>query len=352
MIYLDEQGIGEIRKVDSTRLKKDGRFALKDRIEIPTFYNLHLGNQHMITLLLHPGETAEIMTEKDGFADNYELSGSPESRYLQDLNRRMARTRKSLDSLAAVVADPDFNETGLPGIQAARQEIIQAQRRSTIEFILTHLNSIVSIYALYQKMDDENYVLNTNRDIQLYKITGMTLDTLYPESEYVQSLMQDAANLEQALKSRQWQEVLEAVPTSFPDIRLPDTGGDTLALSSLNGKVILLSFWASWNEESVVLNQDFKRLYNKYHDRGLEIYQVSFDNEKDRWVNAIKYDELPWINVSELSYPESTVAALYNVTELPTFFLLDREGGITGKNYERIALDRKISELIHQNQKP
>ncbi len=353
MIYLDEQGVSEIRIADSSKLGRQGDFRLQDRIGVPTFYNLHLGGLSTIPLLLHPGETVEIRTSLDGFARDYQLSGSQASLYLQDLDRRLAQTRKSLDSLAAVFEGaPDADREKIQAFLAARQEIIRSQRRFTISFILEHMNSMASIYALYQKLDDENYILNTNRDIQLFKITGMALDTLYPESEYVRSLKQDAANLEKGLVARNWQNVMKILPTTFPDIRLPDPRGDTVSLSSLNGNVVLLSFWASWNEESVVLNQYFKQLYRDYHNRGFEIYQISFDNDRNRWAAAIQYDELPWINVSELSYPESTVAGLYNVTELPTFFLLDRDGTIDGKNYDRIALERKIAELVHQNQTP
>ena len=111
--------------------------------------------------------------------------------------------------------------------------------------------------------------------------------------------------------------------------------------------MVLLVLWASWNEKSVPINYDLKSLYGKYHGNGLEIYQFSFDTELKEWVDAIHYDELPWINVSELSYPESSVAARYNVTDLPAIFLIDRQGEIRGKNYDRVALERKISQLIN-----
>ncbi|MCK4750951.1 MAG: TlpA family protein disulfide reductase, partial [Bacteroidales bacterium] len=175
-------------------------------------------------------------------------------------------------------------------------------------------------------------------------------DTLYPESEYVQSLKRNAANLEQEIQNRSWQKLIESSPSSFPDIRLPNPYGDTIVLSSLTGKVILLSFWASWDKASIILNQELRVLYDKYHQRGFEIYQVSFDNELGPWMTAIEFDELSWIHVSELSYPESRVAVIYNVTELPASFLIDRQGQITGKNYNPIELENKISELVNQNQ--
>ena len=347
-IYLDEQMIGEIRKVDSIRLKKNGSFVFKDRIGVPTFYNLHIGNQNIIPLLLHPGETAEIRTSLAEFSTDYKISGSEESLYLQQLNTRMARTNKSVDSLAVIVKEnPDPGDERTEEIRMAYEKVINDQRRYSIKFVLEHMGSMAAIYALYQKDNDDVFVLNEDKDIQLLKITSIALDTLYPESEYVKSLKMDAANLEHDFNAQRLQKIVNVIPSSIPDIRLPDPDGDSISLSSLKGNVILVSFWASWNEPSVTLNKDFKRLYEKYHDRGFEIYQVSFDNDLNKWKAAIRYDELPWINVSELSYPQSNIIYLYNVTELPAYYLIDREGVITGRDYDLFALDRVIAELVY-----
>ena len=347
-IYLDEQMIGEIRKVDSIRLKKNGSFVFKDRIGVPTFYNLHIGNQNIIPLLLHPGETAEIRTSLAEFSTDYKISGSEESLYLQQLNTRMARTNKSVDSLAVIVKEnPDPGDERMEEIRMAYKKVINDQRRYSIKFVLEHMGSMAAIYALYQKDNDDVFVLNEDKDIQLLKITSTALDTLYPESEYVKSLKMDAANLEHDFNAQRLQKIVNVIPSSIPDIRLPDPDGDSISLSSLKGNVILVSFWASWNEPSVTLNKDFKRLYEKYHDRGFEIYQVSFDNDLNKWKAAIRYDELPWINVSELSYPQSNIIYLYNVTELPAYYLIDREGVITGRDYDLFALDRVIAELVY-----
>jgi peroxiredoxin len=350
MIFLDEQGLYEVRKIDSTRLHRNGRFELGDRISVPTFYNLHMRDRQIIPLLLRPGETAVIRTTAGEFAGNYEVSGSEESKNLQQLNNRLAITRHRMDSLSRLFEDNrESGDEVLRGIRDAYKAVVDSQRRFSIKFVINHRNSLSAIYALYQKLKDTTFVFNSNRDIQLFKITSIALDTLYPGSEYVQSLKRDAANLESHLQASNWKKLIQALPSTTPDIRLPNPGGDTIALSSFRNKVVLLSFWASWNQESVALNQEFKSLYGKYHRGGLEIYQVSFDSDLRKWMDAIRFDELPWTNVSELSYPESIVAGLYNITDIPTYYLIDRNGEIIGKNFDRVALDRKISELINQN---
>ncbi len=348
-LYLDEQGIGEIRQIDSVRVKKDGRFRMKDRIENPTFYNLHTGGRQIIPLLLTPGTSAEIQADMQDFAKDYEITGSVESIYLQEMNRTLAVTKRQVDSLQKILQEnAEADEEFIQQLSASYQEIIQRQRRYSIQFILEHMTSMASIYALYQKIDENNFVLNDNRDIQLVKITSEALDTIWPGSEHVQALKRDAANLEETFYNQQWRQVVETAESKFPDIRLPDPNGDTIALSSLEGKVILLSFWASWDKASVSHNIPLKGIYDNYHSRGLDIYQVSFDNDREAWVNAIQFDELPWINVSELSYPESTVAGIYNLEELPVVFLIDRKGQIVGKNFNRIDLDRKIQRLLNE----
>jgi peroxiredoxin len=308
-----------------------------------------MGGQASIPLLIIPGEQAVVHAGLESFPRNYSVEGSEESLAILELNRHMASTKRRLDSLSRAWEENSGDGEKLRSIEAEYSAVYEELRRYNIRFVLDNRNSMAAIYALYQKFDEENFLLNTYRDVQLHKITAESLDTLYPDSEYVQSLKRDAANLEQEIRNRNIQNVMDVLPTSFPEIRLPDPYGDTIALSSLSGKVILLSFWASWNQESLNLNQEFKVLYDRYQGRGLEIYQVSFDSELEPWMRTISFDELPWINVSELTYPESVVAMHYNVADLPTFFLIDRQGDIVGKNFEIRELDRKIAELLLNN---
>jgi hypothetical protein len=157
MIYLEEQGLLEIRQVDSIQIKKDGSFHFKDNIEIPSFYNIHLGNQSIIPLLLHPGDKLEIYTKQEGFASDYNLIGSEDSQYLLELNGKLTTTRKSLDSLSTVFEENlEAGEEVLAGIRTAYNEIILSQRSYSIDFILEHMTSMAAIYALYQKIDENS----------------------------------------------------------------------------------------------------------------------------------------------------------------------------------------------------
>jgi peroxiredoxin len=134
----------------------------------------------------------------------------------------------------------------------------------------------------------------------------------------------------------------------LPEIALPDIKGDTIKLTSLKGRYVLLSFWASWNEESVNANLELKKVYEKYHNKGFEIYQVSFDKSVNQWNRAIKFDELPWLNVNDSTFPQSVTARNYNVNNLPLNYLIDKNmETILGKNLSSDELNNKLSELFN-----
>ena len=346
-IYLDEQGITSAIPVDSSKIKKNGSFTVSAETEFPRFYNLHLGNQVIIPLLMGPGEKPVIHCRARNFSTDYSIEGSEGSAYLKLLNERLAVTTKKLDSIRLIIDTvPGLSSEELNELNDEFIRIFDDQRRFSIQFVLDHPNSLASLYALYQKVDEETYVFYKNRDIQIMKITGQALDTIYPQSAHVQSLINNATFLENQIISAQMQKMVDDAGYSIPEIALPDRFGDTIRLSSLKGKVVLLSFWASWDEPSSDLNDYLKELYDRYKNRGFEIFQVSFDSDRNTWSRNIILDGLPWINVSELSYPNSTVAGVYNVAELPTLYLINRKHEIVVKNPPAAELEEKIEELL------
>ncbi len=120
-----------------------------------------------------------------------------------------------------------------------------------------------------------------------------------------------------------------------PEITLNDASGKSISLSSLKGKVVVLSFWASWCPYCRKDNPALVSLYNKYKDQGLEVYSVSLDTNKADWEAAIKKDGLAWANhVSDLKKWDGTAVATYNVEATPYKLLLDKEGIIRVIGFE------------------
>lgn len=133
-----------------------------------------------------------------------------------------------------------------------------------------------------------------------------------------------------------------------PELSLPSKNGDTIKLSKLNGKIVLIDFWASWCVPCRRNNPFLVYLYKKYKSKGLEIYGLSIDEEKQRWLNAVKKDKLSWLQVVDNKGWDASSALTYGVDGIPANFLLDKNGIIIARDLEGRELEKKINELLKQ----
>lgn len=137
-----------------------------------------------------------------------------------------------------------------------------------------------------------------------------------------------------------------------PEISLPTPNGDTVKLSSLRGKMVLIDFWASWCGPCRKENPNVVKAYNEYKDKyfqagdGFTVYGVSLDKSAENWTKAIETDKLTWTNVSDLQYWNSAAGRLYQVNSIPCNFLIDGNGVIVGKNLRGEALEQALEKYI------
>ncbi len=132
-----------------------------------------------------------------------------------------------------------------------------------------------------------------------------------------------------------------------PDLDFKDVNNQTLKLSSLKGKIVLLDFWASWCRPCRAENPHVVELYKKYKNQGFTVYSVSLDQKREQWVNAISKDELTWPNhVSDLQGWRSAAGAIYGINSIPQTFLIDRKGNIAATNLRGLDLEKKLKELL------
>lgn len=137
-----------------------------------------------------------------------------------------------------------------------------------------------------------------------------------------------------------------------PEIRLPNIKGDTVALSSLKNKIVLIDFWASWCAPCVSEQPKLSELYKKYKysvfttGNGFEIYAVSLDNKKKPWMSVVKKFKINWTQVSDLQFWASPVAKTYNLQELPFNLLIDGNGIIIAKNLHGDELEQAILNIL------
>lgn len=169
-------------------------------------------------------------------------------------------------------------------------------------------------------------------------------------NEVVKALYAKYSN-HQLVKERYAIETSPATATSVgaiaPDLAFPDPDGNIRKLSDLRGKVVLLDFWASWCRPCRGENPHVVAMYQKYHDKGFEVFSVSLDRDKESWKRAIAADGLVWPNhVSDLKYWSSEAARTYGVSSIPSTFLLDQNGRIIAKNLRGEALTNALKQLF------
>jgi len=133
-----------------------------------------------------------------------------------------------------------------------------------------------------------------------------------------------------------------------PDFTLNTPEGQALSLKDLRGKVVMLDFWASWCGPCRKENPHVVKLFNKYKDKGFDILGISLDSKKERWVQAIKKDQLTWHHVSDLKGWQNKVAQAYGVRSIPQTILLDREGKIIARDLRGPSLESKLKEALRK----
>lgn len=131
-------------------------------------------------------------------------------------------------------------------------------------------------------------------------------------------------------------------------IRLPTVNGDSISLASLKGKVVLLDFWASWCMPCRAANKHLAKLYAKYKPKGFEIFSVSVDEEKSAWKKAITKDRITWLQVNDAAGNMGKTILDWNVSVLPTTFLINKKGDVVAIDLEGKALDEAVARLLQE----
>lgn len=348
MVWLDYLNINKAEKTDSVKLNNKGVFRFKINLDHPGIYMLRNEEGRLISLLPSPGEKIELKGDYMQFDRQYSLSGSAESEKVKILTEKLSETRGKLGRLDETFASlKNVSEEQASEYIAQRKSIISEQKAFSIHFIVTNLQSLAGIYAVYQNLSPGEYVLGENKDIQYMKILADTLSRYYPEVPLVKSFVSDARESEKTYYTmRDLSEKMKDARAGLPDLRIPNLKGDTISLESSRKKATLLLFWAAGDQNSLRLMPELMSIYGKYRKKGFEIYAVSLDQRKDVLEKAISFYELNWINVCEFTYPESLAATIYNVNKVPTAFLMNSDGEIIARDITGRELEKWLDNLL------
>jgi len=225
--------------------------------------------------------------------------------------------------------------------------IIGDMSRYSKNFIDNNIGSLASLIVLYKQIVPGVYVLDSRTDGGYYMKVDSSLFTLYPESEPVKQLHIQLEALSGAFEAQKTVDTLFGIGAVVPDISLPNPDGEVISLYSTRGQVVLVDFWAAWCPPCRAENPNLVKVYDEYHGKGFEIFQVSLDQTREAWLKGIEADQLgQWIHVSDLKYWESEVVPLYNIESIPANYLLDREGRVIATGLRGGALEAILKEVL------
>lgn len=317
--------------VASITVDQSGSFsATFDDLE-PGLFSLLLPDSRKIDLAIGPSQSISI--EADGTrSGGLAVAGSPDTRKL----REYEAFRK--ESLARLVYPPrsDLRQAQKEGAspekleELAQREVdaYDAHRRELNDFVLDEIGPSIALYATSTRWDGDY------RRNELQELVD-AFAAQYPSLAITRSMQQ---RMEQIART--------AIGAQGADLTGTTLDGETLSLSDLRGRVVLLDFWASWCAPCRVENRHYVKLYNEYADQNFEILGVNLDDDRARWESASRRDRISWPQISDSLGWNSPLADAYNVTALPMSFLLDEEGRIIARNLRGPQLAAKLSQVL------
>jgi peroxiredoxin len=242
---------------------------------------------------------------------------------------QMGLLNKKMDDLYAQYQKArEINDTAtMSKMDLQSGEIDKEKKKWIVDFAKENNKSVVAPYL----------ILKNSWQFELPEMEEIfaTFDTSLKVSSYYQSIMSRI-------------DVLRKVAIGQPavDFTMNDSLGKPVALSSFKGKYLLVDFWASWCGPCRGENPNVVKAYQGYNSKGFDILGVSFDKDREKWIQATKDDNLTWNHVSDLQGWGNTAGKVYGVNSIPANVLLDKDQKIIGKNLRGDDLQNKLAELL------
>ena len=327
------------KQVIDTAVVMNGAFKFKGEVSSPEMRILTIdGINGQTALVLESGKT-NVTIYKDSIYKSI-IKGGENNSIFNKYKDGYQNLVEKVTSLREEYMASRNNIEAVKRIQKQNVELRLELKNYGLNFLTQHPDTDFSLMLL------ESITLQKEFDAKLAnEILEKIPNKISNRQHNIEVMQKINFNINNALSKA----VIE-VNSIAPDFTAPDPEGNQITLSEMLGKVTILDFWASWCRPCRLENPNFVKLYDKYHEKVLNIISVSLDreNQKSRWIKAIEKDNLSWYNVSNLKYWQDPVALMYNITSIPATFILDDKGTIIATRLRGSALEKKIDELFER----
>jgi len=326
---------GEPDTLGTEVLNESGEFSISVNTGRLSFYQLAVENNGALVLVFDSTESPVIEADLHYINKKYSVKGSKDSERICELFNQSVDYETKLDSAMKLMRD-----AATTGDNATRLELsvyYNDLRKEYKDYLLNFIDADTTSAANFSVLQR----LDPKQDGEYFIKVRNGLAPRMQGNVFFDQLANNVAKIEHEMKMN----ASTGIGKQAPDIILPNPDGEEIALSSLRGNYVLVDFWASWCKPCRMENPNVVKLYNKYKKDNFEIYGVSLDRNKDKWVKAIAQDNLTWKHVSDLQFWNSAAAKLYNVTSIPFTLLIDPDGKIIEKKLRGQALKNKLESI-------
>lgn len=348
VLYLENMSLDGPVVVDSVKLDDKGAFSFSGKApDAPEFYRLRIAGQ-IINLSVDSTETVDVKASYPSMATGYTVDGSAECATIRELALKQIDLQ---NRVIAVQNNPnlgyDLTRDSIGKLVAAYKEDIKRN------YIYKAPMRASSYFALFQTLGNM-LIFNPREnadDVKVFAAVATSWDTYHPDAlrgKNLHNIAIEGMKNVRIMRNKMAAQNIDASKVNVSniiDISLLDNQGNRRSLTDLKGKVVMLDFHVFSSNGSTKRIMEMRELYNKYHDRGFEIYQVAFDPDEHFWKTQTA--ALPWISVRDPQGLQSQNLAAYNVSSIPTFFLIDRNNEVKKRDSQITDIDAEINALLN-----
>ena len=347
VLYFENMSLDGPVAVDSVKLGGDGSFSFSGKApEAPEFYRLRIAGQ-IINLSVDSTETITVKAAYPTMATAYEVEGSAECAVIKEL------ALKQIGLQGRVMAVERNAALGFDHARDSVARMIEAYKQDIkLNYIFKAPMRASSYFALFQALGNR-LIFNPREsedDIKAFAAVATSWDTYHPGSlrgKNLHNIAIEGMRTVRIVRNNRAAAMVDASKintTNIIDIALSDNKGAVRRLTDLKGKVVMLDFHVFGADGSTKRIMQLRDVYNKYHARGFEIYQVALDPDEHFWKTQTA--ALPWISVRDADGLQSHYLQLYNVQSIPTFFLVGRDNALDKRDVQIKDLDAEIEALL------
>ena len=343
VLYLANTALESTVILDSVKLESDGNFEFKwNRPETFDFYIIGFKNDTPALIAIDSTETVNVIADAANLSKSYVVENSPASEDIKEMSELVTALEEQISGMKP---DKSYLSKKAALIEEFKENIAR-------QYVVPAPDKASAYFALWLTCKNEAIFkpLSNRQDSKYFAGVATSMKRLFPNAvrtKHVCNVAERGLAATRTISADKFDALMEKTTTeNIFEIELPNREGDSIKLSSMKGKVVLLDFTVFGNSKIKMRNIDFRELYDKYNKKGFDIYQVSYDEREHFWQQEAL--ALPWTCVRDSRGGTSPYFATFNLQSLPTFFLLNKENDVVLRDVQITDLEKEIEKLLKE----